>query len=301
MIITPSALTSLMVGFNNAFEGGKTQAASQYRQIATVVPSSAKSTTYGWLGKWPAFREWIGDRVINDMAASSYAIVNKPFESTIGVDRDDIEDDNIGVYSPLFQEMGRASEVFPDELVFPLLDGGTANLCYDGQNFFDTDHPVYPKADGTGAPASVSNYNDGGGAPGPAWFLLDTSRALKPFIFQTRRPMQFQAMTKMDDEQVFMAKEFRYGVDCRANAGYGFWQMAYCSKAALTADNVWAAMEAMRGFKADGGKPLGIKPNLLVVRGTMEKAALEALKANIGGGESNTLAGKLTVLVADFL
>jgi phage major head subunit gpT-like protein len=204
------------------------------------------------------------------------------------------------VYAPLFEEMGRSSEVFPDELLFPMLDAGTASLCYDGQNFFDTDHPVYANHDGTGAVTSVSNYDDNGGVPQTKWYLLDTTRALRPLIYQDRKAMQFTAMTKLDDEAVFTAKQFRYGVDCRANGGYGFWQMAYCSTKPLTAANIWAAIQEMRGFNADGGKPLGIKPNMLVVRGTQQQAALEAMKQTING-DSNTLAGQLEVLVADYM
>lgn len=102
MVATPATLTALMTGFNQSFEKGKSQAASQYSKIATVIKSTSKSNTYGWLGKWPKFRKWIGDRVINDMTASSYAVINKPFESSIGVDRDDIEDDEI-VYAPMFK------------------------------------------------------------------------------------------------------------------------------------------------------------------------------------------------------
>ncbi|MCP3944678.1 MAG: head protein [Desulfobacteraceae bacterium] len=297
-IVTPAVLQALMVGYSKLFQTGQTMAASQFLKVATKVPSSGKSTTYGWLGKWPAFREWIGERVINQMAAHAYSIVNKPFESTIGVDRDDIEDDEIGVYAPLFQEMGRAAEVFPDELVFPLLDGGLTAECYDGQYFFDTDHPVYAKADGTGADTSVSNLIEGAE---PAWFLLDTTRAIKPLIYQERKPMKFERMTDSKDEQVFMNKQFRYGVDCRANAGYGFWQMAFCSKAVLNADNIWAALEAMKDFRADGGKKLGIRPNMLVVRSGQEKTAEECMKEIVKGGETNTLHGKLELLVPDWI
>jgi phage major head subunit gpT-like protein len=297
-IVTPAVLQALMVGYSRKFQEGQGMAKSQYLKVATKVPSGGKSTTYGWLGKWPAFREWIGDRVINAMAAHAYSIVNKPFESTIGVDRDDIEDDEIGVYAPLFQEMGRAAEVFPDELIFPLLDAGLAADCYDGQYFFDIDHPVYPNVDGTGVAVSTPNYIDGAG---PAWFLLDTTRALKPLIYQERRPMKFERMIDPKDEQVFMSKQFRYGVDCRANAGYGFWQMAFCSKATLNADNIWAAYEAMKAFTADGGKKLGIRPNLLVVRSGQEKLAEETMKEIVNGGETNTLHGKLELLVPDWI
>ena len=41
------------------------------------------------------------------------------------------------------------------------------------------------------------------------WFLLDTSRALKPIIFQDRKSPELIAMTKIDDEAVFTRKEFR--------------------------------------------------------------------------------------------
>lgn len=293
-IVTPQVLQSLMVGYSQKFQEGQSMAESQYLEVATKVPSSGKSTTYGWLGKWPKFREWIGDRVINQMEAHAYSIINKAFESSIGVDRDDIEDDEIGVYGPLFQEMGRASKVFPDELVFPLLDAGLATECYDGQYFFDIDHPVYSNVDGTGGATSVSNFTDG---VEPAWFVLDTTRAIKPLVYQERKPMKFDHMDKPTDTNVFMSKQFYYGVDCRANAGYGFWQMAYCSKAALNADNVWAAITAMEDFKADGGKKLGIRPNRLVVRSGQKKQAKEVMKEIINGGETNTLHGELDILV----
>ena len=39
-----------------------------------------------------------------------------------------------------------------------------------------------------------------------------------------------------DDEAVFTRKEFRYGVDCRDAAGFGFWQLAFANKRALTPD-----------------------------------------------------------------
>ncbi|MCG8635440.1 MAG: Mu-like prophage major head subunit gpT family protein [Desulfobacterales bacterium] len=297
-VITAPVLQALMVGFSRKFQEGQSMAKSQYLQVATKLPSGGKSTTYGWLGKWPKFREWVGDRVINDMAAHGYSVVNKAFESTIGVGRDEIEDDEIGVYSPLFQEMGLASEVFPDEMVFPMLDAGLTGECYDGQYFFDIDHPVYPNADGTGTAVSVPNYIDGAN---PAWFLLDTTRPLKPLIYQERRPIQFTSMNKPTDTNVFMSKEYYYGVDCRANAGYGLWQMAFCSKAALDPDNIWEAYQAMKDFKADGGKSLGIRPNLLVVRSGQEKLAEEVMKEIKAGGETNTLHGKFDLLVPDWM
>lgn len=165
-MINSATLNALRVSFNKKFEEGKGRAAPQFSQIATVVTSSAKSNTYGWLGQFPAFREWIGDRVLKSMKEHSYSITNKSFETSVAVDRDDIADDNVGVYGPMMDEMGYASEVFPDELCFPLLKAGFTTECYDGQYFFDTDHPVNAEVDGSGADTSVANVIIDGGYVG---------------------------------------------------------------------------------------------------------------------------------------
>ena len=59
------------------------------------------------------------------------------------------------------------------------------------------------------------------------WYLLCTSRPIKPLIMQQRKAPKFVSLTAETDENVFMKKTFIYGVDYRGNAGFGFWQMAY--------------------------------------------------------------------------
>jgi phage major head subunit gpT-like protein len=254
-----------------------------WNRIATLVPSGTSQEDYGWLGNIKALREWIGDRVINSISQHVYSVKNKHFELTQGVDRDKIEDDQVGIYSPLFQFMGDSAARHPDELIFALLLAGFSSLCYDGQYFFDTDHPVI-QADGTSA--SVSNYQAGAGN---AWFLLDTSRPLKPLIFQQRKKPNFVAMNQETDTNVFMRNEYLYGIDCRDNAGFGFWQMAFASKDVLDPANFEAGYDGMTGLKRDNGTPLGIKPNLLVVGSTNASAGRKIIEAqNINGGDSNT-------------
>ena len=65
-----------------------------------------------------------------------------------------------------------------------------------------------------------------------AWYLLDTSRSIKPLIFQQRKKPEFVNLDSPNDQNVFMSKKYIYGVDCRDNAGYGLWQMAYGSTGA---------------------------------------------------------------------
>ncbi|ASX11606.1 MULTISPECIES: Mu-like prophage major head subunit gpT family protein [Aeromonas] len=300
-MITPALLQSLFTGFKKNFEDAKSEAPAQYTKIATVIKSTTKSNTYGWLGKFPNLRKWVGDRVIESMKAHGYQIVNEDFEATVGVDRNDIEDDELGIYAPMFAEMGRSAGIHPDELCFGLLGAGFTTPCYDGQYFFDTDHPVYPKADGTGTPVLTANVVVDAGYQGEPWFLLDTSRALKPVIFQDRKSPQLIAMTKIDDEAVFTRKEFRYGVDCRDAAGFGFWQLAFANKRALTPDNLWDAYSKMREFQADGGRKLGVKATMLVVHPSLEKLATQMLERELSNSSSNELKGKLELVVADYL
>ncbi|MGS3138275.1 Mu-like prophage major head subunit gpT family protein [Aeromonas sanarellii] len=300
-MITPALLQSLFTGFKKNFEDAKSEAPAQYTKIATVIKSTTKSNTYGWLGKFPNLRKWVGDRVIESMKAHGYQIVNEDFEATVGVDRNDIEDDELGIYAPMFAEMGRSAGIHPDELCFGLLGAGFTTPCYDGQYFFDTDHPVYPKADGTGTPVMTANMVLDAGYSGEPWFLLDTSRALKPVIFQDRKSPQLIAMTKIDDEAVFTRKEFRYGVDCRDAAGFGFWQLAFANKRALNPDNLWDAYSKMREFQADGGRKLGVKATMLVVHPSLEKLATQMLERELSNSSSNELKGKLELVVADYL
>jgi phage major head subunit gpT-like protein len=63
------------------------------------------------------------------------------------------------------------------------------------------------------------------------WYLLDTSRAVKPFIFQLRQAPQFVQFNDPKSESVFRRKKFVYGVDARGNVGFALWFLAAKSKA----------------------------------------------------------------------
>ncbi|MBE7415086.1 MAG: Mu-like prophage major head subunit gpT family protein [Deltaproteobacteria bacterium] len=291
MIINQANLGAIYKGFrtifNQAFEGVQSDA----ERVAMSVPSSVREETYGWLGTFPKMREWIGDRHIKNLEAHGYTIKNKDWESSVSVDRNDIDDDNYGVYNPVVSEMGRSSAAHYEELVYGLLPLGFSTLCYDGQYFFDTDHPV-----GNG---EVSNS---GGGSGTSWYLIDATRAIKPLILQKRKPAEFVSLDKPTDENVFMRKKYIYGVDCRDNAGFGLWQLAYGSKQTLSAANYEAARAAMMSFKDDEGKPLGVKPSLLVVPPSLEGKAREILlNERNADGSTNTWRNTAELLVTPWL
>ncbi len=295
MIINQQSLAAAFTGFKTLFQNAFAGAPSDFEKIAMVVPSTKAVEVYPWMGQTTAFREWIGDRVIQNLMAHDFSIRNKSFENTVGVNRDDMDDDSLGIYAPMISQLGIDAKQHPDQLVFALLAAGFTTLCYDGQNFFDTDHPVLSG----GAEVSVSNHGGGSGTP---WFLMDMTRAVKPLIFQKRRDYSFVAMDAPNDEAVFTRKLFRYGVDARVNVGLGLWQLAYGSKQALDADSYAAARTAMMGLRGDNGKPLGIRPTLLVAPPSLEKQALEVLKAERdAAGATNVYRDTAQLLVTPWL
>ncbi|MBS4773425.1 MAG: Mu-like prophage major head subunit gpT family protein [Proteobacteria bacterium] len=269
--------TAVKTIFQSAFSGAKTE----YQKIAMVVPSNKGSNTYPWLGNSFNLREWVGERVIQNLKEYDYTIKNKKYEGTVAIPEEAIEDDDIGLYNPLIANMGDAAAKHPDELIFGLLKAGTSTLCYDKQNFFDTDHPVLQD----GKEVSVSNYKTGSSA---AWYLLDTSRPVKPLIYQKRKEYSLIKKDGEKDDNRFWEGKVVYGTDGRGNAGFGFWQMAYCSKEDLTAANFEAAYAAMCSFKGDNGKPLGIRPTVLVVPPSLRSKANSIVTADkLANGADN--------------
>jgi len=301
MIITNASLQALRTGFSKLYQDGFKLAETNHEAITMVVPSSTASNTFGWLGQMPNVREWTGDRVINNLKEHSYAIANKEFEVTVGVKRTQIEDDQLGQFDSIMTETGAQMARHPGELVWLLLAAGFTTTCYDGQYFFDTDHPVNAEHDGSGADTSVSNIQAGTGTAAP-WFLIDGSRAIKPIIYQERKKPVFTAMTKLDDESVFMSNEFRFGADSRGNVGFGLWQQAFASKEALSVENFNVCRAAMMAFKADGGKPMGIKPTQIVVGASNLVAAEELfLTEKLANGGTNPLYKKVEIIYSDYL
>lgn len=297
MLVNKSALTHLFVSmsaiFNNAFDA----APSQWQKIAMLVPSTTAANDYNWLSKIPQMKEWIDEKTVKSLAASDYTIKNKDWEVTIGVDRNDIEDDQLGIYKPQAMMVGESAKRLPDEIVFSLVSNGFVNKCYDGKPFFATDHKVGKTtvsnkgtkklsiatlaaaqasygaartalmkmksdegrslnikpnillvppalADVANALVTVDRLEDGkpniykGTAEvvidnqlesDDAWFLLDTTKAIKPFIYQERKKSVFVSQTDMASDDVFSCKQFKFGAEARASGGYGFWQLAYGS------------------------------------------------------------------------
>ena len=292
MELTQDNLTLIRSELRDEFEEVFDGVPTMWDQIATEVPSSNSGNNYGWLGDIPGVREWIGDRHIKQLDETAYRIENRLFEGTVAIRRTDIEDGNLGSYTVRTRQLADRAAKHPDQLVFEAVREGFTTRCFDGQNFFDTEHPVGPE-DGD---ETASNFQDGGGEP---WFLLDTSATLKPFIYQKRTEVEFGAMDDATSQSVpFMRDEYVFGTRHRGNAGYGFWQLAFASKAALNTANVIAARTKMESLIDTTGEKLGVSPTVLLVGASNRAAAETLMGAEKIADEYNTLKGAFTLLVA---
>lgn len=271
MDITRAALASLNVAITTAFNTRLTGVETTFGRIAMTVQSSTRHQAYPKLSELGPMREWVGERYVERLESDGFVITNRKFEKTVSVPVDDISDDQYGIYTPVVSDMGQVAAELPDDLVWEHLEKGFTTSHYDGQFFFDTDHPVENEA---GIEVSVSNFQGGSGA---AWYLIDDSRPIKPVIFQDREKAKIVAKTSLTDENVFNQDEFVWGAKRRCAAGFGAWQLAYGSRQTLNAANYALARAAMLSMRGHRGRKLNLKPKLLVVPPSLEGVAREIL------------------------
>ncbi|MBE2895461.1 head protein [Pasteurellaceae bacterium HPA106] len=296
-------LKALDAAFRAEFNGGLKHIDPQWRALAMPISSNTKVNTYGFMSAFPKLVEWTSKRTIKEMQAQGISLENKKYEATVSVPRTDVEDDQVGLFRPMMAQMGQAAAELPDELVFGLLKAGESTLCYDGQNFFDTDHPYYQNVDGTSSGTNQVNLTTGSDSGEKSWYLMDTTNVIKPLIFQERTKPEFEA--KFDpskSDTVFMEDKYLWGARYRCTAGFAFWQLAHKVKETrLNAENVMKIIEIMTTLKADGGAFLNIRPNVLLVPPSLEKAALDICNADVINGTTNTLKGRLKVMVSPYI
>jgi phage major head subunit gpT-like protein len=296
MIIASNLLLrGIRAEFNKAMAETNVYGLAVYRDAYTDVQSNGKDETYAWLGQLPVIREWIGPKHVKALNDYKYAITNKDFEGTIAVDKNEVEDDQLGGIVPRIRMLAQQAIAFPHKLLSDVLIAGTSGLAFDGIAFFSNATGVRVNDNllaGTGttlaqvevdlgvARATMMKFVDdqsqvmgivgetvvcppemeltfrkilfgttSAGQANPAvpnplqgmvtrlivdprltdvndWYLLACAYPIRPLVYQTRKAPIFVALDKDTDDKAFWEKQYVYGVELRANAGYGFPQMA---------------------------------------------------------------------------
>ena len=101
MIVNKANLTAVFINLNTIFNKAFDAAPSLWQKTTMLVPSGSAQNDYTWMSRFPKMRKWVGDKVIKQLEAFKYTVINDDWEATVEVDRNDIEDDNIGIYAPM--------------------------------------------------------------------------------------------------------------------------------------------------------------------------------------------------------
>lgn len=166
MLVTPASLSALTIEFSMLFKEGRENATPFWKKIASLASSSTTTSKYPYLARVPRMREWVSERAYKGMKVYDYTLENKDYEASIKVSRNAIEDDVYGVYDDPMRALGQAASYWKDDLVVDALNAGESQKCYDGKNFFASDHPVNPDDSSTGtqsnlltsSPLNTTNY-----------------------------------------------------------------------------------------------------------------------------------------------
>lgn len=162
MEISKQKIKELQVTFSALFRTGWGKTEPKLEQLATQVPSSTRTNTYGWMKRLLKMRKWDGPRLMQNLDTHAYTLENEPYELTVKVPARDIRDDQLGVYNPMFDELGRQGKKWPDQTLKIVLQAGTTNLGFDGVAFFASTHPLNPAGNQannfTTTPLSAANF-----------------------------------------------------------------------------------------------------------------------------------------------
>lgn len=150
MQITNATLDALRTQIEIKWQAAYANAETWHQLIATQVPSSARSNTYAWKALQTQLREWIGPRVALNLSEHKYEIVNKKYEGTIEIDRVEIDDDNLGVFTGMqIPDLAQATKKHPDQLLAALIKAGGSTNGFDAVPFFSDSHPTFDQAGDT--------------------------------------------------------------------------------------------------------------------------------------------------------
>lgn len=151
MVVSSDILQSLESGVRTNFMDSFGSVESVYTKFTTKITSTKSSEDYAFLGETPQLVEFLDTRKVKSIQEYSYSVANKKWETTIGISRDAIEDDQTGNLMRRASQMGINAAKSYDREAVSTLEAGSSTVCYDGQNFFSTTH-------GDGLGATQSNY-----------------------------------------------------------------------------------------------------------------------------------------------
>ncbi len=269
------------------FQEGLNGYETVYSKIIPTYTSNTRANTYP-LGSLPNIKEWFNKRELKRMEEKHYTLVNRKFESSLIMLREDIEDDQTGFYDDQAKGLGQEAAQHPDHLLADALMLGFSDkgIGYDGVSFFSDAHKWGDKD------TALSNLQDGTKEP---WFMIDNTKAAPALFRQERVPYVMEKPAELS-EHTFNYDEYTFGIRGRSAIGYGLWQLAFGSRDDLNEDNFIAAMESMMGLKKANKNFVGATPKILIVGPSNYAKALKMFTAQFINGTDNVWYNRVQVV-----
>jgi phage major head subunit gpT-like protein len=141
MDINRANLEALFQTYSTAWaEGMKRTMPVDLGFLRREFPSMSAANFYGFLDLVAGFREWVGDRIWNDVRSQKYVVPNRIFETSTSVGRQDIMNDQYGIYGPIIQ---MKAEAWPELLATLIVQALILNpKCFTEKAFFATNHAL---------------------------------------------------------------------------------------------------------------------------------------------------------------
>jgi phage major head subunit gpT-like protein len=102
--------------------------------------SNQETEKYKVIGASPALREWVGGRSVKSLKTAGIDVVNKRFESTIIIAKDDLRRDKTGFINIRIGQMVNRYVQHWAKLLTALRIAGTSTACIDAQYFYSASH-----------------------------------------------------------------------------------------------------------------------------------------------------------------
>lgn len=120
---------------------------SQSLQIANDLPTKGNTAKAKMASRAYGVHEWVDERHKAKIQHYDHTVEVKRWANALTLQYDDLEDEgmNLGQYSMLINEMGDDFVEHRHSLYTDLISAGfaaTLGTCFDGQFFFDSDHPL---------------------------------------------------------------------------------------------------------------------------------------------------------------
>lgn len=139
MEINRANMQTLFDGFNMAYQTAYQAAQDEgYKAFALSLSVEAATLNLPMLEQLSGMRQWAGPRLVKNIGSKKLELTAKDYEDTVGIARNDIKDDQYGLYTPVFETMAiNAANLVPD-IIASLFTNAANATWLDGAAFFGT-------------------------------------------------------------------------------------------------------------------------------------------------------------------